>query len=186
MTSVEEVPGTGLSPSGDSPVPGTSRIPLLARHAGVWEGEYTHIAPDRSIQERLLFRILVEVPDAGPVAYRQTSHYWWEDGRTQQLMYEGAYRDGRIVIDNGRIHGTCCQVDDLTLYIRFAFHAEPAGYVCEMIQLSPDGAHRARTWHWFRDHVLWRITLVREQRAGLDPASFTQRAGTPPGLEWRP
>lgn len=161
-------------------------IPLLARHVGVWEGEYTHIAPDRSVQEQLLFRILVELPDDGPAAYRQTSHYWWADGRTQQLMYEGAYRDGRIEIDNGRIHGACWQVDDLTLYIRFGFHAEPAGYVCEMIQLSPDGVHRARTWHWFRDHALWRITLVREHRVGLDATVFAQRSAVAPRLEWQP
>jgi len=45
-----------------------------------------------------------------------------------------------------------------------------------MIQLSQDGAHRARTWHWFRDEALWRITLVRERRESLDPADFDRPA----------
>ena len=159
-------------------------IPLLARHAGVWEGEYTHCSPDRSIQEQLLFRILVEFPEDGPVCYRQSSHYWWPDGRTQQLMYEGQYRDGRVVFDTGRIHGACWQVDDATIYLRFGFNDDPAGYVCEMIQLSPDGAHRARTWHWFRDHRLWRVTLVRERRIGHDVARFHERTGSAPVLPW--
>jgi hypothetical protein len=63
--------------------------------------------------------------DSGPVSYRQTSHYWWPDGR-----------------------------------------------VTEMIQLSSDGLHRARTWHWFRAQALDRITLVRERRASRDPADW--------------
>lgn len=161
-------------------------IPLLARHEGIWEGEYTHVAPDRSVQEQQLFRILVEFPDDDLMAYRQTSHYWWPDGRTQQLMYEGEYRDGRVVFDTGRIRGACWQVDDLTIYIRFGFHDEPGGYVCEMIQLSPDGEHRARTWHWFRDHQLWRITLVREHRISKDVALFRQLEGSAPKLPWKP
>jgi len=165
-----------------NPIP--RELPLLARHAGVWEGEYTHLAPDHSVQDRYLFRILVEFPEAGDAHYRQTSHYWWHDGRTQQLVYEGWYRDGRVHFDTGRIRGACWAIDDLTLYITFGFHADPAGYVCEMIQLSPDGLDRARTWHWFREHRLWRITLVREHRIGQDAACFRQLEGSTPILPW--
>jgi hypothetical protein len=55
-----------------------------------------------------------------------------------------------------------------------------------MIQLSPDGKHRARTWHWFRDHQLWRITLVREHRVSKDVALFRQLEGSAPSLPWKP
>ncbi len=160
-------------------------LPLLARHEGIWEGEYTHLGPDRGVQDQHLFRILVEIPDAGSAHYRQSSHYWWADGRAQQLVYEGRYRDGEVHIDNGRIHGACRAIDEETLYITFGFHADPAGHVCEMIQLSPDGRHRARTWHWFRDHVLWRITLVRERRADGGAQAFAELASTPPALRWQ-
>jgi hypothetical protein len=162
-----------------------AHLPLLARHAGIWEGEYTHLAPDRRVQDQHLFRILVEIPDAGPVHYRQSSHYWWPDGRSQQLAYEGSFRDGGVHIDTGRIHGTCRAIDGETLYISFGFHADPAGHVCEMIQLSPDGIHRARTWHWFRDHVLWRITLVREHRVPGGAQRFGELGSTAPAPDWQ-
>jgi hypothetical protein len=165
--------------------PVRAHLPLLARHAGIWEGEYTHLAPDRRVQDQHLFRILVEIPDAGPVHYRQSSHYWWPDGRSQQLVYEGRYADGRVHIDNGRIRGACWSVDEETLYITFGFHADPAGHVCEMIQLSPDGIHRARTWHWFRDHVLWRVTWVREGRVEGGAERFAALAQVPPTLPWQ-
>lgn len=160
-------------------------IPLLARHEGVWEGEYAHIAPDRSLQDQLLFRICVEFPEEGPVAYRQRSHYWWPDGRCTQLAYEGRYTDGRVEFDTGRIRGACWQVDELTIYIRFAFADDPGGLVCEMIQLDPEGVHRARTWHWLRNHELWRITLVRERRLSRDPTEFARIPDRAPQLPWQ-
>ncbi len=161
-------------------------LPLLARHAGIWEGEYTHIAPDRAVQDQHLFRILVELPEDGEAAYRQTSHYWWPDGRTQQLVYEARYADGCIVFDTGRIHGRCREIDERTLYLRFGFHADPAGYVCEMLQLSADGRHRARTWHWFRNDELWRLTLVRERRVPGDRRTFDGLSDTLPRVEEPP
>jgi hypothetical protein len=156
-------------------------LPLLTRHAGVWEGEYSHLAPDLTIQEQLRFRIRAEFPDEGPQHYRQTSHYWWPDGRTQQLVYGAAWDPavGRLTWDDGRIRGQLWQVDDATLYLRFSFHAEPGSYVCEMLQLADDGVHRARTWHWFRDGRPWRLTLVRERRVSADPADFERRTGAP-------
>jgi hypothetical protein len=33
-----------------------------------------------------------------------------------------------------------------------------------MLQISSNGQHRARTWHWFRDEKLFQITRTREWR----------------------
>jgi hypothetical protein len=33
-----------------------------------------------------------------------------------------------------------------------------------MIQLSDDGQHRARTWHWFKDGVLMKRTIITERK----------------------
>ena len=81
-------------------------------------------------------------------------------------MYEGVLRatDDRVVFDNGRIHGECWAIEPDTLYLRFGFTAMPESNVTEMIQLSADGVRRARTWHWFRDSALEKVTLVRERR----------------------
>lgn len=144
-------------------------VALLRRHIGIWEGDYTHIDPaDRSVQEQFAFRIKVECPDDGPIAYRQTSRYRWHDGRTTELVYTGIARDDRLLIDDGRVRGEVRAIEPQTLYMRFAYATDPASQVAEMIQLSPDGQHRARTWHWLRDGQLWRITLVRERRTSRD------------------
>ncbi|MCW5571043.1 MAG: DUF3598 family protein [Steroidobacteraceae bacterium] len=148
-------------------------LQLLREHVGIWEGDYTHIDPrDRSVQESFAFRIKVECPDDGRVAYRQTSRYRFPDGRTSELVYTGWAENDRLLIDDGRIRGAIWQIEPRTLYMRFSFTADPGNVVTEMIQLSPDGTHRARTWHWLRDGRLWRITLVREQRASRDTADW--------------
>lgn len=155
-------------------------IPLLARHEGVWEGRYRHLNPDGVEQETCSFRIAAEFPEQG-AAYRQTSQYWWPDGRTEQLMFEAQYADGRLHWDTGRIRGSMWALDDVSLYLRFSFSADPGAEVCEMIQLSADGGHRARTWHWFRAGKLWRVTLVSERRVSLRPADLQTLAVPPPG-----
>jgi hypothetical protein len=146
----------------------SATLSLLHRHAGAWEGEYTHLAADDwAVLSTQRFRILVETFDAGPISYRQTSHYWHPDGREETLVYEGVLRagDDRVVFDNGRIQGECWAIGPETLYLKFGFAAAPGTSVAEMIQLSPDGQRRARTWHWFRQGVLEKVTLVRERRA---------------------
>jgi len=144
--------------------PGT--LPLLSRHAGVWRGVYTHMAPDRTILDRHDFRILVELPGEPACAYRQSSSYWWEDGRKQSLVFEAQYdaEADQVHWDNGRIAGHIYSLDAETLYLTFRFAATQAR-VCEMIQLSPCGKHRARTWHWLdQQGELEKITLVEEAR----------------------
>ncbi len=148
-------------------------LALLRRHVGIWEGTYTHIDPrDRSVQEQLDFRILVECADTGPWSYRQTSRYRWPDGRSEQLIYHGVAKEDRLLIDDARVRGAVWQVEPQTLYMRFSFTEQPSHQIAEMIQLSTDGRHRARTWHWFELEALWRITLVREQRTSLEPADW--------------
>lgn len=157
-------------------------LPLLVRHAGVWEGEYRYLAPDGALQERLRFRILAEIPDTGAVHYRQSSHYWWPDGRTQRLVFEAAWREDRARLgwDDGRIHGELWQVDATTLYLAFGFHAEPGSRVCEMMQLSACGERRLRTWHWFRDGRPSRVTLVQERRVGAEAFAASLPPTWPP------
>ena len=62
-------------------------LPLLTRRAGVWQGEYRHVDPDFRLQDEHTFRIKVEFPAHGAVHYRQTSHYRWPDGRTEQRCF---------------------------------------------------------------------------------------------------
>jgi hypothetical protein len=139
-------------------------LPLMLRNEGWWAGTYTHLKPDWSVEEELTYRIRCEFPEAGPVAYRQHSFYRWEDGRTQSLVFEAELSGGRLSWDNGLIAGALWQIDDFTLYLTFRFSARPGVEVCEMIQTAADGQARARTWHWFENQRLIRLTLVNEAR----------------------
>ena len=59
------------------------------------------------------------------------------------------------------------EVDDRTVYLNFTYADDPSIRVCEMIQISEDGQSRARTWHWFKDDKLFKITLTNETRSTL-------------------
>jgi hypothetical protein len=142
------------------------RLPLLARHEGVWVGTYTFVTPSLEVLDRYDFRIRASFPEDGQGrrTYRQESDYRWSDGRTQSLAFEGALQDDAIVFDNGRIAGRMWALDERTLYLTFRYASEPEVEVCEMLQLSADGRSRARTWHWFRNERLFQLTLVDERR----------------------
>jgi hypothetical protein len=138
------------------------RLPLLARHAGVWAGRYRFVRPDLTPIDAYDFRIRVSFP--APKIYRQESDYRWDDGRTDSLVFEGALQGDEIVFDSGRIAGRMWALDEATLYLRFRFADRPGVEVFEMIQLSANGIDRARTWHWLQDGALFQITLVDERR----------------------
>jgi hypothetical protein len=160
-------------------------LALLRRHAGIWEGVYTHLAaPYWRLVGTQRFRIRAEVFDTGPVALRQTSHYWYPDGREEEVVYEAALRQGddRLVFDTGRIRGECWAIEPSTLYMWYAYAGRPGTRICEMLQLSADGAHRGRTWHWFEDDVLRQLTLVHERHSSRDPADWPEVHQPPAGF----
>ena len=104
----------------------SSTFRLLERHRGVWEGRYTHIdGKTHAVQEVQIFRIRVELFAAGDPAYRQTSHYWWADGREQEVVYDGRMQDDKLVIDTGRMLGDCRAVTADTLYMEFGYTTKP-------------------------------------------------------------
>jgi hypothetical protein len=137
-------------------------MPVFARHEGRWTGTYTIIAPDGAPIDRYAVRILAEFPEAD-CDFRLNTHNIWPDGRETRGRYDAHFREGRLVFD-GDLIGALWEVDDFTVYLRFGFPSELAVTVCEMIQISEDGRHRARTWHWFRDQKLFQITLADERR----------------------
>ncbi len=146
-----------------------TKLPLLARSEGLWEGTYRFVTPQLQLLEQYDFRIRISFPSDGQggITYRQESDYTWPDGRTQSLAFEAQYRDdnGRAVVTfDGRIAGKMWELDDRTIYLNFRFAADPDVDVCEMIQLAANNTDRARTWHWFRKGKLFQLTLVEERR----------------------
>lgn len=141
-------------------------MPLFVRHEGEWQSRYTNIDPDGAVLDEYNVHIVCEFPDEENLAYHQTSTNTWSDGRTTQFIFGAQYNEkrNRITWDSGGLKGELWELDETTLYLTFTFDDIPNVYVCEMIQLSKCGKHRARTWHWFKDEQLTQRTLVKEHR----------------------
>lgn len=150
--------------TGGNPIP--RKLPELARHAGRWIGTYRDVDPQGALVDQYDFTIDVAFPASGPEHYVQHSAYRWPDGRTRQLRFAAAYDAAtqKVVWDDGRISGALWQIADHALYMWFRFADQPGVEVTELIELSPCGQHRARTWHWRRENILFRRTLVSERR----------------------
>jgi len=146
-------------------------MPVFARHEGYWIGTYTQLSPSGETLDRYEVRTHSELPEDGGCDFRLTVHNIWPDGREMHLRHEATYRDGRLWFD-GDLIGSMWELDDVTVYLRFSYRKDPGLSVCEMIQISDDGQHKARTWHWFRDQKLVKITLTEEQR--MDPPGDSQ------------
>jgi hypothetical protein len=137
-------------------------MPGFIRHEGRWIGTYTIIDPSGAQLDRYEVRILAEFPTEG-CDFRLNTHNIWPDGRETTGRYEAHFRDGRLWFED-QLVGALWEIDDFSVYLRFSFEHDPSITVCEMIQISDDGQHRARTWHWFRDQKLFQITLAEERR----------------------
>lgn len=140
-------------------------MPVLARHEGRWTGVYIHVDADGHEVDRHESLLECRFPDHGDPAYHQTNTYTWRDGRQEVFEFPAAYADRRIHFDTPRIRGQAWEVDEHTVVLTWTRKdIEQNVSLYEMIQLSPCGQHRTRTWHWLRDGELFRRTLIKETR----------------------
>lgn len=139
------------------------RFPVLARGAGLWTGTYTHLDPTGALIDEHEVDTQSEFPSDGSADFRLRIHNRWQDGRESQIELLADYRNDRLEWRD-RLVGWMQELDEQTVYLNFTYENDPSIRVCEMIQVSPDGQSRARTWHWFRDDLLFKVTLARETR----------------------
>ncbi|AOH85199.1 hypothetical protein AWL63_15775 [Sphingomonas panacis] len=140
------------------------RFPVLARGSGRWIGTYTHLDPTGGLVDEHEVETDSEFPADGAADFRLRIHNRWRDGRESQIEPLADYRNDRLEWRE-RLVGWMNELDEQTVYLNFTYASDPSLRVCEMIQVSPDGMSRARTWHWFRDDRLFKVTLAREKRA---------------------
>lgn len=150
-------------------------MPLLARNEGVWEGWYRYYdAATGNKTDEHRSRLFCRLPDDGPHAgeYHQTNHYFWADGRSEVREFPAWYDNGRIRWDNELIKGwaAAMQPDDFnrSTVLNWTRHGEPDLFLYEMIQLSDDGQHRSRTWHWFKQGKCFQRTAIDEHFVTAD------------------
>ena len=141
-----------------------SGMPLLARHEGAWKGEYIHVDASGQEVDRHASHLTCRFPDEGEHDYYQTNTYQWADGKEEIFSFPASYRDGRIWFDTERIEGSAWEVDESTIILMWSRKDLEGACLYEMIQLSPCGQHRSRTWHWLLNGELFKRTLIKETR----------------------
>ena len=139
-------------------------MPVLARHAGEWTGTYTLIDTSGKILDHHQSHLSRQLPEDGPYPYYQVNRYTWADGKEEVHNFPGTYQDKILWFDSDRIQGKAWEIDDSTVILWFSYKTAPGMYLYEMIQISPDNNHRARTWHWFKNDQIYQRTLIQEER----------------------
>ena len=139
-------------------------MPVLVRHEGDWAGTYTVIDNDGNIIDKHESHITCQFPEDAPYPYFQTNRYKWSEEKVQEYQFPGAYRNKKLWFDTERINGYAWEADDSIVILYFSYKDIPDAYIYEMIHISPCNNHRARTWHWFKNHEIYRRTLIKEDR----------------------
>ncbi len=150
-----------------------SSLPFLARNEGVWEGYYRYFDPGGNKTDEHKSRLICRIIDDS--AYHQTNLYRWADGRKETREFPAAIQGERLLFTS-EITGWAQAVDldenGRTMMLHWTRNGEPGLYLYEMIQLSDDGAARARVWQWFRNDRLLQRTIIDERRVSLDWAAY--------------
>lgn len=139
-------------------------MPVLARHEGDWVGTYTLIDLEGNILDKHDSHLTCQFPTGQEYSYYQINRYQWSDGKHEEHHFPAVYRDKKLWFDMERIQGYAWEADDSTLILRFSYKNMPDMHLYEMIQISSCNNYRGRTWHWFKNHQVFRRTLIQEER----------------------
>jgi hypothetical protein len=139
-------------------------MPVLVRHEGEWIGTYTIVDTSGKILDQHQSHLTCQFPDNSPYPYYQINRYKWADGKQEEHQFPGTYHDQALWFDTERVEGKAWEVDNNTIILCFSYKTIPGISLSEMIYISPDNNHRARTWHWFKNHQIYQRTLIQEER----------------------
>ena len=96
-------------------------FPATRAHAGVWEGTYTHLRADSSLEDRHDARVECLFPDdGGDVFYRQKIRFTWPDGRVRTDMFEGRVRNGCLWYDTPSFAGYSWRPGTVSFFSTFS------------------------------------------------------------------
>lgn len=141
-------------------------MPLLAKHEGYWEGEYTYLDPSGKVIDHHRSHLSCLFPDSGEFPYHQVNTYTWPDGRREVHEFPGTYDGyGRMNFDTERLKGVTWGLDENTIYLTWIYKEQGTDLrLFELIVLSDDGNNRCRTWQWVRNGKIEMRTIINETR----------------------
>ena len=152
------------------------KMPLLAKHEGVWDGYYRYFDPAGNKIDEHKSRLLCRMK--GDDNYHQTNYYYWADGKKDTRDFPALVKEDRLVFYT-EISGWAAEVPldehNRTIMLYWKRNNEPDLYLYEMIQISDCGQYRARVWQWFRQGRLFQRTLVDEQRVSTDWQAYDNK-----------
>ncbi len=139
-------------------------MPVMARHEGNWVGEYIHVDMSGLIIDQHKSELSCTFPEKGPFPYFQKNLYTWESGKTEEILFQGTFKDNKVWFNNDRIKGYVWELDQRSLMLTWVRKDIESSYLYEMIQLNESNNSRTRTWHWFKDDECFQRTLIKEKR----------------------
>ena len=139
-------------------------MPAMLLHEGSWRGRYRVVDLEGRVTDEHSSHVQCEFPDDGEFCYVQRNRFSWDDGREFESEFGGRLEGDRILWDTDRFSGFGWATQDNVVLLTLERKDEPGCHFTEVIVLSPDHSHRARTWHWFRDGELYQRTLCDERR----------------------
>jgi len=154
------------------------RLPVLARHEGVWDGMFRRVDATGKVTAEFSSRIIKRfLPDEQwPKIYHQTNKYVLPDGTRQVIDTFGEYRDGKIHFESERVTGW--QLDDpadpfhRSVFLYMVYKSDPDKYVYEMINISDDGKFRTRMTQFLKDGKTTSRTLIDEELVSRDWSKY--------------
>lgn len=142
-------------------------MPVLARHAGTWDGVFRRYDADGALIAEFPSTIVTQFPEDGEFDYRQTNTYQRNGENDIVIRSAGTFDGDRLRFSNARVEGWV--VDDPTdefgrsTLLFFRYLDGSGTYVYETVQISDDGRRRHRATQYYNaDGSLQRRTLIDE------------------------
>ncbi len=149
-------------------------MPLVADHAGVWDGEYVHLNANHEIIDRHQSRLVcrLQEDDSATAKMAQTNIYTWADGSQEIRYFEALFQGDRLWVDNELIKGwigaDALDLTKRTVMVGWVSKLDAGLSFYEFITMAQDGMAKNRAWHWYRDGKLYQRTLINEVRTSRD------------------
>jgi len=157
-----------------------SKLPVIAKNEGVWEGKYRRYGPDGQLIAEFDSRVVMRFREDAPEneMYHQTNVYRFADGKGQVIESTGWFDGERLNFGSDRdISGWAA--DDLTdphsqtclmhMKVNSATPQLAKDSICyELVQLSACGRYRARATQYTLDGKIIMRTMIDEELVTQD------------------
>ena len=137
-------------------------MPVMAKHAGSWEGMFRWLKPNGELLREYEFRNTI-ILTGGTPPYRQENWYR-ENGEERTSFFEAELREGRLVMLGDRLSGEVWEIDDQTIAALVTSPTVAGLMQYEFVTIAQDGSTRGRVGMAFNGGELDRVLLVEEKR----------------------